>query len=663
MQRDFYFAPIASFLDASPHEVLGAIFQASTGGASIEIAQRDAWREQITILQRSLTRFRDRGSIIFEYTIPRVGKRVDVVLLIDAIVFVVEFKVGERDFTASALDQVWDYALDLKNFHENTHDAFVAPILVATRAGATSIEARFSTANDRTLEPIRATPESLAEAISITLRQCAGTMIDPDAWRQARYRPTPTMIEAATALYSGHNVEEISRSDAAAINLRETSDTLMRIIRSSKEQQRKSICFVTGVPGAGKTLVGLNIATKNFDHDAELYSVFLSGNGPLVEILREALARDKVRNEQERGQRVTKSSVLSEVKTFIQNIHHFRDDCLSQPDRAPVEHVALFDEAQRAWNLLQTSNFMRRKKNHPDFDQSEPEFLISCLDRHRDWAVIVCLVGGGQEINTGEAGIGEWIDSLNRSFPTWHVYISSRLADSEYAAGEALRKLEGRERVSIEDHLHLGVSMRSFRAEEVSGLIKQILDLNVAAANRSLESVRTRYPIVLTRDLSRAKQWLHERARGSERYGIVASSSGYRLKPFAIDVKSPTDPVHWFLNGKDDVRSSFYLEEVATEFQVQGLEVDWACVAWDADLRIDATQEWAYWSFSGTRWQRHNSDERRNYLKNAYRVLLTRARQGMVIFVPEGDLHDATRPRDFYDGTFGYLKSIGLTVI
>jgi hypothetical protein len=408
--------------------------------------------------------------------------------------------------------------------------------------------------------------------------------------------------------------------------------------------------------------VGLNIATTHIDKESDLYSVFLSGNGPLVAILREALTRDKVRREKEQGKKLRKGEAMSEVKAFVQNVHNFRDECLLDPSAPPLEHVALFDEAQRAWNLEQTSNFMRRKKNKPNFNQSEPEFLISCLNRHPDWAVIVCLVGGGQEINTGEAGITEWIESLSRAFQYWNIYISSRLTDSEYGAGEILSKLTALPNVTLKDDLHPAVSMRSFRAENVSYLVKQLLDLNVEEACKTLGNVNANYPIVITRDLTKAKQWLRSRARGSERYGIVVSSQAQRLKPHAIDVKTPVDPIHWFLDGKEDVRSSYYLEDVATEFHVQGLELDWACVTWDADFRY-SRNGWEHWSFCGDKWNHVHKPERQTYLKNAYRVLLTRARQGMVIVVPPGDSEDKTRNPASYDPTFEYLKNVGFEVL
>jgi len=443
------------------------------------------------------------------------------------------------------------------------------------------------------------------------------------------------------------------------------------------------ICFVTGVPGAGKTLVGLEVATTHLDKAKGNSSVFLSGNGPLVTVLQEALTRDKVQREKERGNKITKGLAREGVKAFIQIIHHYRDAYLVDPN-PPYDHVAIFDEAQRAWNKEQTVSFMKTKKNQPDFNYSEPEYLISCLDRHQDWAVVVCLVGGGQEINTGEAGISEWLNAIYDSFPDWEVCISPNLTDSEYNAVDTIRKLQTKCITNFDKDLHLAVSMRSFRAESVSLFVKQLLDTDIEAAQRTLKQITDHYPIVLTRDLEKAKVWLKEKARGTERYGIVVSSQAQRLRPLAIDVRVQTDPVHWFLDGKEDVRSSYYLEDVATEFQVQGLELDWACVTWDGDLRYSAGENrsegftpglsegftrsealttWESYSFVGSKWQHIHKTERKKYLLNAYRVLLTRARQGMAIVVPEGNAEDPTRKAAYYDGTFEYLKGLGIVCI
>lgn len=658
MSRAYYDDSITNFLSACTEEIIGKL--ALNNQFSLEQTQKDAWFAQIIILKGILSPY--KGSIYFEYTIPRMGQRIDVVILIGAVIFILEFKVGEKEYQAYAIDQVWDYALDLKNFHETSHNKLIAPILIATNAKSSDSVATITPQNDQLLIPIRSNTESLGFILKSVLDFFNdGESIDSDVWDRGRYCPTPTIIEAAMALYNNHSVTEISRSDASAINLSQTSEAVSEIIRLSKEKSEKAICFVTGVPGAGKTLVGLNVATTHIDKDSELYSVFLSGNGPLVAILQEALARDKVLRASKKGVKLKKKEARSEVKAFIQIVHHFRDDSLKD-ERPPIEHVALFDEAQRAWTLEQTSSFMRQKKGIPNFDKSEPEFLISCLNRHPDWAVVVCLVGGGQEINTGEAGISEWIEALERSYPDWKIYISNKLSDSEYNAKEILERIKKRSNVEYSESLHLSVSMRSFRAENVSLLIKQLLDLDTNEAQTTLKQINSNYPIVITRDLLKAKQWLKSKARGSERYGIVVSSQAQRLKPYAIDVKSPIDPIHWFLDDKNDVRSSYFLEDVATEFDVQGLELDWACVVWDGDFQYHS-DGWIYKSFKGNKWMNINHPERKKYLKNAYRVLLTRARQGMVIVIPAGEKEDWTRQPKIYDSTFEYLKEMGFTIL
>lgn len=657
MNRAFYSDTITNFLSSSPAEILGVL--AANNCFVQETSQRDAWLRQIDILHQTLASY--QGKIYFEFSIPRMGQRIDTLVLIGSVIFVLEFKTGATEFASYAIDQVWDYALDLKNFHETSHNQFIAPILIATEAKITDHVICQTPENDKLLLPIKSNAETLAPIIRTILDFSEGQPIDCENWENGRYCPTPTIIEAALALYKGHSVEEISRNDAKAINLSKTSDELSAIIEYSRQKLKKSICFVTGVPGAGKTLVGLNIANTHSDESNDLYSVYLSGNGPLVKILHEALVRDKVKQAKALGRKIKKGDVFGAVKARIQNVHNFRDECLKDKN-PPIEHIVLFDEAQRAWNIDQTAKFMKTKKKITGFNQSEPEFLISVLDRHPDWAVIICLVGGGQEINTGEAGIGEWLDAINKSFPDWNVYISRRLSDSEYAAGKALAKLQNRPNVYYKDALHLAVSMRSFRAENVSLLVKQLLDLDIDNAANTLRNISEKYPIVITRNLTNAKKWLKQKARGSERYGIVVSSQAERLKPYAIDVKSPMNPIHWFLNDKDDVRSSYYLEDVATEFHIQGLELDWICVTWDADLRY-SKDGWKHWSFVGNKWNRICRAERQSYLKNAYRVLLTRARQGMVIVVPEGDAEDFTRRPDYYDSTFAYLKRIGFKEI
>jgi len=655
--RAWYGASISDFLQTAPETVLGRL--ATNSDFALLPTQRDAWIVQLKVLAASLKGL--IGSLFLEFNIPRMGRRIDAVVLVGPVVFVVEFKVGESTFDRAALDQVWDYALDLKNFHEASHVASIVPILVATEASATAPKSLRSD-GDKVYRPVAVSSGGLRAVMDDAIQSITGSAVDDHKWSRAPYHPTPTIIEAALSLYDQHSVEAIARFDAGAQNLRVTSLRIDELVDEAMKEGRKIICFVTGVPGAGKTLVGLNVATR---HRRELeqptHAVFLSGNGPLVAVLREALTRDEVVRQKSQGKKVRKGKVGESVKAFIQNVHHFRDDALVETG-PPIEHVVIFDEAQRAWNLQQTANFMQRKKNRPGFAQSEPEFLISCMDRHKDWAVIICLVGGGQEINTGEAGIDAWLDAVNSKFPYWHMYISSRLLDSEYAAGKALEKVSNRHDAHLDDCLHLAVSMRSFRAENVSAFVKALLDCQRTQARDAFAQLSARYPIAVTRDLKIAKQWVRSHARGSERFGLVASSKAQRLKPHAIDIRVEVNPVHWFLNDREDTRSSFYLEDAATEFQVQGLELDWTCVTWDGDLRFTGS-EWSYHDFRGDRWMNILKLENRNYLRNAYRVLLTRARQGMVIFIPPGELTDPSRSPAYYDPTFNYFTDLGIPVL
>ena len=651
--RAWYGASITDFLKAQPDTIVGQLVR--NGNFALLPTQKDAWLAQIRFLQDRLVGL--TGALFLEFNIPRMGRRIDAVLLVGPVVFVIEFKVGESTFDRAAVDQVWDYALDLKNFHEASHGVSILPILIVTEA-TKSAPFNLHADEDKVYRPILLQPTGFREAIDVALRTVTGEMVDDQQWSGASYHPTPTIIEAARALYAQHSVEAIARYDAGAQNLRVTSARIEELVDEAREQKCKLICFVTGVPGAGKTLVGLNVATRRRDVDQPTHAVFLSGNGPLVAVLREALTRDEVGRQKSLGIRVRKGKVGESVKAFIQNVHNFRDDALFDSD-PPVEHVVIFDEAQRAWNLRQTANFMKRRKNRPGFSDSEPEFLISCMDRHTDWAVIICLVGGGQEIHTGEAGIDAWLEAVNLRFPDWHMYISSRLTDTEYAAGKALDAVGQRQNTHFDDCLHLAVSMRSFRAENVSAFVKALLDCEKQQARETFARLTDRYPIAVTRDLSRAKQWIRSHARGSERFGLVASSKAQRLKPHAIDIRVDVDPVHWFLNDKNDTRSSYYLEDAATEFQVQGLELDWACVTWDGDLRFTGFG-WSFHDFRGDRWTNVANADNRRYLLNAYRVLLTRARQGMVIFVPPGDPSDPTRSSEFYDSTFNYLSEVGV---
>jgi hypothetical protein len=650
--KAYYHAPVSTFIGDDDERILGAL--TSEHHHDLEQEQRWAWLQQLLILKASLTGQPD-GRIFLEFYIPRMGKRADALLIAHNIVFVIEFKTGASGHASSAFDQVEDYALDLKNFHEGSHAAPIVPVLVSTNAEAQPIpEVIF--ADDLVASPVGTNKAGLGVLIDAICSGRAFPSLDIDEWMAKGYKPTPTIVQAAEVLYRTHSVIDISRSDAGAKNLQETSLSVSSVIDRARQNRTKAICFVTGVPGSGKTLAGLNIATRHSVEHRDEHAVFLSGNGPLVDVLREALTRDKASREG-----VPKKKAEREVRSFIQNIHHFRDDYVGN-NAIPLEKVVVFDEAQRAWTRKQAASFMQRKRGQPDFNMSEPEFLIGVMDRHTDWCTVVCLVGEGQEINTGEAGISEWISAVELRFPDWEVHISPRISLAEGDSGNQVEQFLASPRVHSNEHLHLAVSMRSFRAEALSGMVGHIIDNEPEAARATYERIRMTYPIYLTRDLSAARAWLRSQARGTERFGLVASSGAQRLRPEGIHIKAQLEPVNWFLNDSADVRSSYYLEDVASEFAVQGLELDWVGACWDGDFHYK-DGKWLYQSFEGTRWRSVNDDSRQLYLKNAYRVILTRARQGMILFIPKGDASDNTRPPSFYDGTFDFLRMCGVPTL
>ena len=650
MQRSYYSARIREFLDEKPETLLGKLMVSDE--FSTTDLQKNAWRKEIDILQDQL-RSDENGDIAFEYTIPRMGHRIDVVCIIRGLIFLLEFKVGDSEYRKSTADQVMDYALDLKYFHELSADRYIIPISIPTEAPSVCNEVSFM--EDKISNVLKCTKDNIGLTINSVLSSVQDQDLSIADWINSRYAPTPTIIEAAQAMYRNHSVKDISRNDAGAHNLTATTETINQIIDDCKRNHKKAICFVTGVPGAGKTLAGLNIANERHNFDADEHAVFLSGNGPLVDILQAALAKDRSSR-----MGITIAEAKKETKSFIQIIHRFRDEALTT-NNPPAEKVAIFDEAQRAWNEESLTDFMKRKKGVDAFNQSEPEFLIRIMDRHQDWAVIVCLVGGGQEIYNGEAGIIDWFRALQKKFRNWHIYLSDKITDSEYVGNSSIEELLTGCSYSLRPALHLGVSLRSFRSEKLAEFVKLLLDNEPSAAAAVYSELSIHYPIILTRDLDKAKEWIRKKARGTERYGLLASSEGKRLRGIGIWVPSVINHVGWFLNEKDNVDSSYFFEVAASEFKVQGLEIDYSILAWDADLRRSG-KGFDYFKFRGTRWNHVNNMQQQKYLKNAYRVLMTRARQGMIIFVPSGTdpEDDPTRDSAFYDDIYKYLRSCGI---
>lgn len=707
--RCLYYSSFEGFLRDSETSVFGLLCDHYHGEALT--TTREAWKEEISIMQDVISGLGEKdGHIIFEYDIPRLGKRIDVVLLLKGIIFCVEFKVGESKILEMDIDQVLDYALDLNNFHKFSSGKVIVPILVATKHRGSSSKIQRSRYDDHVINPLATGASGLLDLIHLVLTSFPDELPVNSDWIISPYAPTPTIIEAAKSLYENHSVENITRHEADDVSTDRTIKYILEVIRESKEKLQKSICFVTGVPGAGKTLVGLDVAVKQTyqgqdEPVKDEGAVYLSGNGPLVAVLTEALAQDNYKRCRENGEKKKLTDSRREVSKSIQMIHRYRDNMLAKiknpvengvleidPAKAvkmetagygEVEHVAIFDEAQRSWTHKRLADYLKRggtygnKLKVPNFPMSEAGFLIWALDQREDWATIICLVGGGQEINTGEAGISEWIAALNDKFPHWNVYISPKLTEPEYVEGRVNELLKDRANVTYSKDLHLAVSLRSFRAEKLSAFVHALLSFDPSATTL-YEEIKDRYPIVLTRDMAKARKWLHDKVRGTERTGVLVTKESARFKPLAIHILPSGDEnaVHWFLEDKNDTRSSNYLEDAATEIQVQGLELDYTCVLWDADMRY-VNGKWHFYRFNGqTQWNEiiETSDSKREqikYMLNAYRVLLTRARIGMVICVPEGNPNktangfweDSTRKPEYYDGTYQYLKSIGIQEI
>ena len=706
MSRCLYDSNFEEFFSLKASVIFGELCEKYHGEALT--TTREAWIEEISIMKNVISQYCDKeGKIIFEYDIPRLGKRIDVVLLLEGIIFCFEFKVGQSKVLESDIDQVLDYALDLKNFHKFSQDNVIVPILVATEYNSASTNIQMSVYDDRVVNPLVTGKYGIVSLIDAVLKRFPNEGVVNPNWVISPYAPTPTIIEAAKTLYENHSVENITRHEADKVSTDRTIAYILEVIQKSKINQKKSICFVTGVPGAGKTLVGLDVAVKqtyqgNDEPVKDEGAVYLSGNGPLVAVLTEALSQDNYKKCKEKGERKNLSDSRREVGKSIQIIHRYRDNMLAKiknpvengeleidPEKAvklekagfgEVEHVAIFDEAQRSWTHKRLADYLKRggtygnKLKVPNFPLSEAAFLIWSLDQREDWATIVCLVGGGQEINTGEAGISEWIKALNEKFQNWDIYISPKLTEPEYAEGKVNELLKDNPNVTYAEDLHLGVSLRSYRAEKLSAFVHALLSFDSKASELYAE-IKDKYPIVLTRDMEKAKRWLHNKVRGTERTGVLVTKESARFKPLGIHVLPSGDDnaVHWFLDDKDNVNSSNYLEDAATEIQVQGLELDYTCVFWDADMRYK-NGKWHFYKFNGkTKWNEQTPDteskrDLMQYMLNAYRVLLTRARAGMVICIPEGNPNknpsgyweDGTRLPEYYDSTYKYLKSLGI---
>jgi DUF2075 family protein len=679
MRQAYYSSTIGSFLNTNSKEIIGQLNLGNTQYVNQWTVATTSWSEFIYSLKQSFEKLIQTnptvGSwhILLEYEIPRLASRIDAVVIAYDIIFVIEYKLDRDKFQLADQRQAEDYALDLKDFHLESNNRLIVPLILAPKAKTEVQEPKLS--NDAYVAScLKVNAENFAEIIYNTYNKFhrdSNSRIDAERWEQSKYQPTPTIVQAAKALFAGQKVENITKYGAE--NLENTSKEIIKIINHARQNSKKVVCFITGVPGAGKTLVGLDIVHEK-EKFGDFNTAYFSGNGPLINVLREALARDHYsRNKAlydsgERDTRPKRSDSDQEIITKVQNLHLFIKDGIRSED-APTERIVVFDEAQRCWNAKHFSNKAKQNRNREEKpfkieEKSEAELLFEFMSRHKGWAVIVALVGGGQEINTGEGGIVEWGKAIESKYSNWEVYISPKLlsGDSSTADQKIFTSIPENVKIVSNTYLHLNTSQRSFKANNLNSWVNAVIDNQPNQASEIAKDIFPLYPLYITRNIETAKVWLRQKRIGTKRIGLIASSGGLRLKPYAINVREVIDEAIWFLNDEEDVRSSQYLEIVATEYKVQGLELDWTGICWDADLRR-RNDRWNYNSFTGTKWHQVNSIAEQQFLLNTYRVLLTRAREGIIIFVPPGDAMDNTRLQQDYDYIYDYLKDCGLVSI
>ena len=623
-----------------------------------------SWTESVTILQRAAADLvaRDARSaawhFFLEFEVPRRSRRVDTLIVAEDVIFLIEWKVGASKLDRAALWQAEQYALDLRDFHEGSRDRYIVPILVATEVEDQASVAVFDPSR-RVQEVQRASVRQLAAVIETWWGHMHDPVREPLValdWEDSPYRPTPTIVEAAGMLYERNDVRELSLSGAE--NLHQTVSCVLELIERCRREHRRGIAFITGAPGSGKTLAGLQVVhSPELLQGSEAAGVFLSGNMPLVNVISASLVESSVRI----GRR--KSEAEREVKTFIQHAYAFRNEYAESPDRRPSEHVILFDEAQRAWDGQQVHRWTRGKSS-----RSEPEIFLDVMNRVPDWAVVIALVGSGQEINRGEAGLGEWGRAMASSHADWLVAASPAVLPGQEAppGGRLFDELPSTVAIHVDPRLNLRMNVRSPRAERLNAWVDRSLTLRLDDAREALPD-RREFPLVLTRSLESAKEWLRDRRAidADQRTGLLMSADARRLRAWGFDLTLRREKkwADWFLKPHGAVRGSDQLEIAATNFDCQGLELDWACVLWGNDLVPDASfKQLDARQFKGTKWQKANA-ERSKYIVNGHRVILTRARRGQIICVPEPDGRDKTLPPEEFDRIAEMLRRSGVPSI
>ncbi len=663
----FFRSSVSDFLAISEGELLSrlSIGYAGRGYTSQYSDQTLTWERDIRSLRAALAECiahdpnANEWGILLEFSVPRKEVRIDAVLLIRGEIVILEAKSGIAFLQARR--QLEEYALLLHYFHKGSADRKIIPVIVSPEAGEPDLDAlsqfeMFSQlatfwVNDVVLTSWGFLPRVLE---AVAKRDC-GDQVDPDSWDQSPYHPVPSIIEAAIALRSGLSIRDIAQCEASEHEIGMVRETIQAYVDQARSNRQHIICFLTGVPGSGKTLVGLGLAHSHENQQNAIH--FMSGNGPLVKVLQHLFTQES------RNRGANAANARIEARTLIENVHVFARYHMDDNQREPSNHAIIFDEAQRAWNRAQNKKKFNR-------DYSEPEMLLGIMERHQNWAAIIALVGGGQEINDGEAGLEEWGRALAERSTPWKVIASPEVLEGgPSTAGQRLfGSHSAKFEVTTNPALHLRTSNRSLRAENLASWVNYVLDGDAESA--AALKISEKFPLFLSRDLNETRTKLRQQAIGQARYGLVGSAGAARLRAVGLEPSSTFHAdypwEHWYLAPESDLRSSFCCEVFATEFEIQGLELDWIGLCWGGDCIWDDVRGWQLrklLSGPNNRWVSIKNEDRRKFRKNAYRVLLTRARQGLIIFVPQGNPNDATnRPTEF-DSTAQFLIGCGVVPI
>ncbi|NOG69897.1 DNA/RNA helicase domain-containing protein [Roseicella sp. DB1501] len=639
----------AEFLAQDPRAIAGRLAAAQQArGFAGSPDQGQAWAAQLAALRRAIAACGGAAwTLALEYELLRLEKRIDAVLLTDRAILCLEFKTAAP--SPAALAEAEDYALDLRDFHAGSRRHAIVPVLVAGQRGFTPPAQPWLLPTQPT-EPLLCGAGDLGRLVAWVqaVLPAPAEPLSGAVWLAAPYRPVPGIIEAATMLYARHGVAEIAAARADAPSLTRTAEAIARHVAAARAGQRRLVVFVTGIPGAGKTLCGLNAVFGPARQDG---AAFLTGNAPLVAVLRAALARDAVA----RGA-CGRAEAERRAAAALQNVHRFLEDCATDPARWPPERLIVFDEAQRAWDEAKARTGTQNRRSR--LTLSEPAHTLEIMARRPGWAVVVALIGNGQEINTGEAGIAEWGRVIGGS-RGWQAVAAPRVLT---ATDPVQRLAEGQpDWLALDADLDLTVPMRGVGESAGAAWVQAVLEDDAAAARRIAAGVPA-LPYCITRDLGALRAALRHLARGRRRAGLVRAAGARRLRAegLAAEVSGKEVP-DWFLRRWPDVRASDALEAAATEYACQGLELDVVGLAWGGDFLRGRTG-WQARAFVGHRWQRATQDFA--FIRNTYRVLLTRARYETVIWVPRGSaaddpFHDPTRPTAEMDAIAEFLRACG----